>query len=63
VFLCGAQAVGVAYAQQPEFEVEMFDYKRKTGVAMTEIRGIEKIMYNNYQHGVVTAYVSSVADS
>lgn len=61
-FLCGAQTVGVAFAQRSKFEVEERDYKNKRGVAVGEVRGIEKLMFNSVQN-CVTIYTSGVADS
>lgn len=63
VFLCGAQAVGHAWAQRTKTVTESFDYKSKTGVAIEEIRGTEKLMFNSKQQGLVTGYVSAVADT
>lgn len=57
-FLCGAQALGLAWAQRTKVLKDSFDYGRKQGVGIQEIRGIEKLTYNNKQHGVVTVYVS-----
>ena len=65
-FLCGAQAVGVAWGQRPQPKTETFDYGSKVGVAIEEIRGVEKLMFgtasNQVQHGVVTVYTANVAD-
>ena len=62
-FLCGAQAVGLAWAQRSKFATKDFDYGRQKGVALDEVRGIEKLMYNEVQNGVVTVYASGVADA
>lgn len=62
-FLCGAQAVGVAWASRPRFIMDQQDWENKRGVAIAEIRGVEKLFYNNLQHGLVTVYTSAVADS
>jgi hypothetical protein len=62
-FLCGAQAVGLAWGQRSKFAFEGFDYGNKRGVAISEIRGIEKLSHNSVQNGVVTVYVAGVADS
>jgi N4-gp56 family major capsid protein len=61
-FLCGAQALLLAWAQRPQPKTDEFDYQNKRGVAISEIRGCEKATYNSFQHGVVTAYVSAVGD-
>lgn len=60
-FLCGAQALGLAWSQRTKVLKDSFDYGRKQGVGIQEIRGIEKLTYNSKQHGVVTAYVSGAA--
>jgi N4-gp56 family major capsid protein len=62
-FLCGAQAVIVAWGQRPKFASRDFDYGNKKGVAIGEVRGVEKPTYNNIQHAVLTMYSSGVADS
>jgi len=61
-FLCGAQALLLAWAQRMDVVMDEFDYKNKRGVAVSEIRGCEKATYNSFQHGVVTGYVSAVGD-
>lgn len=62
-FLCGAQALGVAWAQRTKSIVETFDYGFQYGVAIEEIRGVEKLTFNNVQNGLVTMYTAGVADS
>ncbi len=63
-YLCGAQAVGVAWAQKSKFVIKRdMDYDNQTGVAVSEVRGVEKLTYNSVQNGVVTVYTSGVADS
>jgi hypothetical protein len=62
-YFCGAQAIGLAWGERPHFEYDEFDYKNKRGVAVSEIRGVEKLMFNNVQHGMLTLYVAAVADS
>lgn len=62
-YLCGAQAVGLAWAKRSDFVTQETDYKNKKGVAVSEIRGVEKITPNSVQHGVLTIYTSGVADS
>lgn len=66
-FLCGAQAIGVAWAQRTKttFKKED-DYGYNKGVGFQEIRGIEKIQWGQggdaVDWGVLTLYVSGVAD-
>lgn len=62
-FLCGAQAVGVAYAQRTQSRTQVDDYGFRQGVAISEIVGTEKLMYNSVQNGVVTIYTAGVADA
>lgn len=63
-FLCGAQAVGVAWAERPKaiFKTET-DYGNLKGVGISEIRAVDKLMYNSIQHGLHTTYVATAADT
>jgi N4-gp56 family major capsid protein len=61
-FLLGAQALGVAWAKRTNPISETTDYGDKEGVGVEEIRGLKKLMYDNKQHGMMTIYVSAVAD-
>jgi N4-gp56 family major capsid protein len=45
VFLCGAQALGFAVAQRTKTITDDTDYEDKKGVAVQEIRGIEKLRF------------------
>ena len=71
VYLCGAQAVGVGYAKRTTSRTEEFDYGDKRGVAIEEIRGIQKLIFGSgatdtadtKDNGVVTGYFSAPADS
>ena len=62
-FLVGAQALGIAWGQRPKFVTKKFDYERQMGVAVDEVRGIEKLTFNSVQHGVLTVYTAAVADT
>ncbi|MBN3848153.1 DUF4043 family protein [Paraburkholderia sp. Ac-20342] len=70
-FLCGAQAVGIAWAQRTKSTTNVRDYGFRTGVGVQEIRGIEKLLFgrgpddtdNLVQHGLVTVYTAAVADA
>jgi N4-gp56 family major capsid protein len=62
-FLVGAQAVGIGWGQRTQFTTKTFDYGAKSGVALSEIRGIEKLMFNSKQNGVFTIYCAAVADT
>lgn len=68
-FLCGQQAMGIAWGQEPMPVTDMTaDYKFRPGVAIEELRGIAKIGFGtgaasaSKQHGMVTVYVSGVGD-
>jgi N4-gp56 family major capsid protein len=70
-FLCGAQALGVAWAQRTKSTTNVRDYGFRNGVGCQEIRGIEKLTFGKgtgdtddlIQHGVITVYSSAVADA
>lgn len=70
-FLCGAQALGAAWAQRLRSTTDVRDYGFRHGVGVQEIRGIEKLMFgtgaddrtNLVQHGVVTVMTAAVADA
>lgn len=68
VYLCGAQAVGAAYAKRWQSKQETFDYGDKHGVAIESIYGIEKMVFGTAagtdtgspkDHGVLTGFFSS----
>lgn len=69
VYLCGAQALGVAYANRWRSKTEMFDYGDKYGVAIDGIYGVEKIQFGSgstdtddlKDHGVVSGYFATTA--
>jgi N4-gp56 family major capsid protein len=61
VYLCGAQALGVAWAQRTRTATETRDYGFVHGVAIHEQRGVKKLIFNGKQHGVVTGYVGALA--
>ena len=62
-FLCGQQALGVAWGQTPTPQTEVNDYKFRPGIAIEELRGVKKLAFNGKQNGVVTIYVAAGADS
>lgn len=62
-FLCGAQAVGVAWAERPTAIFDKRDYGQINGVGIRETRGVEKLMFNSIQNGIVTVYTAGVADT
>ena len=67
VYLCGAQAIGAAYAKRWTSKQQIFDYGDKHGVAIEAIYGIEKMQFGSgvndrddlKDHGVVTGYFAS----
>lgn len=70
-YMCGAQAVGLAWAKKTTSKTEEFDYGDKVGCAIEEIRGIEKIVFGSgagdtddlKDHGIVTGYFGAAADA
>ena len=69
VYLCGAQALGVAWGQEPKRITDDFDYGHQKGVGTVEARGIEKMRFPTggssalVDHGMVTGYVAAAADA
>ena len=63
-YLCGAQAIGFGLGQRPDIIVDRdYDYGFQPGVAVELKHDIDKLFFNNVQHGLLTVYVSGVADS
>jgi hypothetical protein len=71
VYLAGAQAVGLAWAQRTKSTTDTDDYEFLHGVGVQEIRGIEKLRFGTAagtdtttpkDHGVMTAFVAAAAD-
>lgn len=70
-FLCGAQALGMAWAQRLKTTTDVRDYGFRNGAGVQEIRGIEKLMFgtgiddrtNLVQNGVVTVFTAAVGDA
>lgn len=66
-FLCGAQAVGVAYGRRWRSKTEEFDYGDKHGVEISAIYGVGKMVFGSgagdrddlKDHGVVTGLFAS----
>lgn len=64
VFVCGQQAVGVAWGQEPTPRSDPDkDYGFRPGVAIEELLGVKKMAFNGKQHGMVTAFFAAAADS
>ncbi|CAB3713060.1 hypothetical protein CEY09_30465 [Achromobacter marplatensis] len=70
-FLCGAGALGLAWAQRTRSTTDVRDYGFRHGVGIQEIRGIEKLMFGTgledrqtlVQNGVVSVLTAAVADA
>lgn len=70
-YLCGAQAIGMAWAKRPETVEEKFDYKRKQGLAIKQWYKVEKLRFGTgasdqddfKDHGIVTGYFAAAADA
>jgi N4-gp56 family major capsid protein len=64
VFLCGQQAVGIAWGQEPTPQTDMDkDYKFRPGVAIEELLGVKKLVFNTKQQGMVSCFFAAAADS
>lgn len=61
VYLCGAQAMGIAWAQRTKSTTDTRDYGFVKGVGIHEMRGVKKLFFNGKQHGLLTGYVAAVA--
>lgn len=67
VYLCGAQALGIAYAKRWRTVTEDFDYGDKYGVAVDSIYGVRKIIFGTgtgdtddlKDHGTVTGFFAT----
>jgi N4-gp56 family major capsid protein len=71
VYLCGAQAVGLAWSQRTKSTTDTDDYGFLHGVGVQEIRKVEKLRFGTdassdtttpKDHGIVTAFVAAAAD-
>jgi hypothetical protein len=64
VFVCGTGAVGIAWGQQPTVRTDMIkDYGFRPGVAIEELIGVKKMVFNGVQNSVLTWLVAAGADS
>ena len=69
--LCGAQALGVAWARRTKTAVNERDYQWRHGVGISEIRGIDKLRFgarggdlvNPIDQGMVTVFSNATADA
>ena len=71
VYLCGAQAIGAAWAQRTKSTTDTDDYEFLHGVGVQEIRRIEKLRFGTAagadlttpkDHGIVTGFFAAAAD-
>lgn len=70
VYLCGAQAVGIAWAQRTKSTTDVTDYGFLHGVGVQEIRRIEKLRFGTgvtdtttpKDHGMVTGFFAAAND-
>ncbi len=71
VYLCGAQAIGAAWAQRTKTTTDTDDYEFVHGVGCQEIRRIEKLRFGTAagvdlttpkDHGIVTGFFAAAAD-
>jgi N4-gp56 family major capsid protein len=68
-FLCGAQAIGAAYAKRWTSKEQAFDYGDKQGVAIESIYGIDKLTFGSgtgdrttpKDNGIVTGFFAASA--
>jgi hypothetical protein len=71
VYLCGAQALGQAWAKRPQTVDDTFDYGRAKGMAVKEWMKLEKLRFGSgstdtddpKDTGIVTGWFAAVADS
>lgn len=64
VILCGAQAVGIAWGQEPQPKTDnVKDYGFRPGVAIEELLGVKKLCFNGKMQGMVQGFFAAAADS
>ncbi len=71
VYLCGAQALAIAYAKRFKTVTQTFDYGDKDGVAVDGIYGVRKILFGTgtgdtddlKDHGVVTGFFATTGSA
>lgn len=71
-YLCGAQAIGIAWAQRTKVITNTRDYGFMHGVGVEEIRGVQKLRFGTdptvdttkpVDNGMMTVWVSTPADA
>ncbi|MBI1362707.1 MAG: N4-gp56 family major capsid protein [Proteobacteria bacterium] len=60
--LCGAQACAIAWGKTTNYKEENDDYGHENGFAIDEIRGVEKLVFDDIDHGLVNVFTAAVAD-
>jgi len=71
VYLCGAQALAIAWGRRWKTVTEEFDYEDKKGVAIDGIYGVRKVIFGSgtgdtddlKDHGVVTGYFATTGSA
>ncbi len=71
VYLCGAQALGMAWGKRWKTVKETFDYGDKVGAGVEAIYGLEKLVFGTgssdlsdlKDNGVMTAWLAATADT
>jgi hypothetical protein len=69
IYLCGAQAIGLAWGQEPRRVTDEFDYGHQKGIGTVEARGIQKMRFGTgalgalKDHGMVTGYIAAAGDA
>ncbi len=64
VMFCGAQALGIAWGQEPRMtRKKEDDYDFAAGRGIEECLGVEKMRFNDKDHGLLTGYFAAVADA
>jgi N4-gp56 family major capsid protein len=71
VYLCGAQALGVAWAKRPVTVTDEFDYERFEGLGIKQWYEVAKMRFGSgsgdtddlKDHGIVTGYFAAAADA
>ena len=64
VIMCGAQAVGIAWGQEPTPRTDTKrDFEFRPAVAIDELLGVKKLAYNGKMHGMVQGFFAAAADS
>lgn len=61
IYLCGAQSIGVAWAQTTKSTTDTRDYGFVKGVGIHEMLGVEKLVFNGKDHGIATGFVGALA--